>query len=363
MLLRNRLSALIDQLQQSGYQCIGPVQKKNSIAYEPIESAAELVNGIEIQQSPGKITVINSKKSLNFSWSNGAQAIKPYLFKPKQPLWRCERDENGRLEFAAVQSPVPKYAFIGVRACDVAALLIQDQHFLSDDCGDSFYQAIRSQVFLVGVDCTFPAETCFCVSTGDGPALTSGFDIALSELEEGFLLRADSAAGKQVIEKLDLETADQDSVDDFNQQLQQAKAQMTREIPVGNLYADLIKRKSSQHWEAIAERCLSCGNCTAVCPTCFCSSEYDETTLNKEQQTHVREWSSCFSTEHSYIHGSVVRSQISQRYRQWLTHKLGYWHEQFGRSGCVGCGRCINWCPVGIDLTQEIKLVLSDEES
>jgi Fe-S-cluster-containing hydrogenase component 2 len=117
-----------------------------------------------------------------------------------------------------------------------------------------------------------------------------------------------------------------------------------RQLLLGNL--------ESPRWDSIAERCLSCTNCTMVCPTCFCS-----TVTEVEELTQVdrrRQWDSCFNIDFSRVNGNPSRNSIAGRYRQWLTHKLATWHDQFGTSGCVGCGRCITWCPPGIDLTEEV---------
>jgi sulfhydrogenase subunit beta (sulfur reductase) len=107
-------------------------------------------------------------------------------------------------------------------------------------------------------------------------------------------------------------------------------------------------------WDDVAKRCLSCTNCTMVCPTCFCSTVNEVNDLAGEKTTRERVWESCFNEEHSHTAGGAVHPTTKSRYRQWLTHKLATWIDQFGTSGCVGCGRCITWCPVGIDITEEV---------
>jgi ferredoxin len=108
-------------------------------------------------------------------------------------------------------------------------------------------------------------------------------------------------------------------------------------------------------WDEIAARCLSCGNCTMVCPTCFCTNVEDVSDVTGHRAERWRRWDSCFTMSFSYIHGGSVRTSAKARFRQWMTHKLASWIDQFGTTGCVGCGRCIAWCPVGIDLTEEAQ--------
>ena len=132
---------------------------------------------------------------------------------------------------------------------------------------------------------------------------------------------------------------------------------MTRSVASGDLRDLLARNLEHPRWEEVAERCLTCGNCTMVCPTCFCTSVEDVSDLAGGEAERVRVWESCFSVEHSFLHGGSVRRSGRSRYRQWLTHKFGTWHDQFDSSGCVGCGRCIAWCPVGIDVTEELAAI------
>ena len=125
-------------------------------------------------------------------------------------------------------------------------------------------------------------------------------------------------------------------------------------MPRGDLRQLLVDSRQSEHWSEVAGRCLTCGNCTMVCPTCFCTSTTDVTDLTGEHAERWMEWASCFELDFTFIHEGPVRRTGESRYRHWLTHKLSSWHDQFGSSGCVGCGRCIAWCPTGIDITEEM---------
>ena len=146
----------------------------------------------------------------------------------------------------------------------------------------------------------------------------------------------------------------------------QAQAMQTKRMPKNNareLKDILMNNLKHPRWDEVADRCLSCGNCTMVCPTCFCHHEKETIALDTSSSEHTREWDSCFSSGHSYIHGKVVRDETKYRYRQWLTHKVATWWEQFDTSGCVGCGRCISWCPVGIDITEEVAAICEAEDN
>ncbi|MEJ2685696.1 MAG: 4Fe-4S dicluster domain-containing protein [Gammaproteobacteria bacterium] len=350
---RQQLQHLIDVLRGAGYHCVGPRVEDGAIVYGPIENEASLPRELRDRQAPGSYRLEAADGPRRFAWATGPQAVKPLAFAAREVLWQCRRDADGRLQFEApAPAPTPT-AIIGVRACDLAALAIQDRHFMEGRYPDPSYAARRRSLLLVAVHCTHPAATCFCASTGDGPEATTGFDLALHEQDAGYVVTAGSSAGEDILAHLGLEEAHPDTVAAARQEVRSAAEAQQRALPGRNLRDALFANLDHPRWKQVAERCLSCGNCTLVCPTCFCHREREEPELDGNLSRHLREWDSCFSTGHSALHGFNIRPETGQRYRQWLTHKLGSWHDQFGRSGCVGCGRCITWCPVGIDITEE----------
>ncbi len=355
------LDTLVAALMAQGYECQGPAVENGAIVMRELAETDVLPRGLQAEQAPGHYRLTQDPLNRYFAWANGPQAIKPQVFAPKESMWRVERDEAGALQFAAVLPEMPKQAIIGVRACDLAALALQDAHFLRDGRRDAHYAQRREQLFLVAVQCAVPASTCFCASTGDGPTPTTGYDISLAELAEGFVVVASSGKGEAVLSALNLLPATSQQIDAAQQQGQAAAASQTRSLPSRNLLEALMSQLEHPRWDEVAARCLACGNCTAVCPTCFCHAEGDEPSLDGHSSEHGRIWDSCFSESHGHLHGFNVRPDIRSRYRQWLIHKLATWHEQYGRSGCIGCGRCIAWCPVGIDLTEEVSALTASE--
>ncbi len=360
-LARPRAQALIDGLRGAGYRVLGPRIQDAVVGLGEIGRIDELTPGLSEQQAAGRYRLETAADGRWFGWTVGPQGLKPLLFPPREVLWRSVRDEAGGLRFESPGQTAPAVAVIGVRACDLAALALLDAHFLRGPAPDPGYAARRRRLLTVGVDCARSAPTCFCVSTGDGPMLASGYDIGLAELDDGLLVWSGTVAGAAIVEALPLERALPEQLGEAAEAGNRAAASQQRRLPSRRLARALFASLDHPRWRQVGTHCLACGSCTAVCPTCFCHAMRVAPSLTGAAADQVREWDTCFSAEHSLLHGHPLRPDPATRYRQWLTHKLGGWHAQYGRSGCVGCGRCITWCPVGIDLVAQATAIVGDD--
>jgi len=353
--------ALLDSIRARGYTIIGPRVQNDAIHYGELRSASDLPQGWTDRQEPGQYRLSPTGDSRFFAYTSGAESWKPFLFPPRSTLFRARRADGGvELEDTAGE-PAEKVAFLGVRACDLAAIAIQDRVFMGGPFVDPIYAARRSRVLLIAVNCHRPGGTCFCGSMGTGPQAVSGYDLALTEIADDgrheFLVEAGSETGERIVEAMPGHPAGEEDFLRAREVTELAAGAMGRTLDSGKTRELLFRNLNSPRWQEIAERCLACGNCTMVCPTCFCSAVEDTTDLAGETAERTRRWDSCFTASHSYIHGGSVHATTGSRYRQWMTHKFASWWDQFGSSGCVGCGRCITWCPVGIDITAEIAAI------
>lgn len=357
VLPRAGLQQLIDVLRANGYRVVGPTVRDGAVVWDTIRHVSDLPIGWRDVQEPGRYRLEQSGSDRIFGVVHGPQSLKPFTFAPREPLLQIERTTNG---FSARPTfpPHEKVAIVGVRACDLAGLAIQDHIFLKDAYRDPYYQARRDGLFLIAVNCTRALATCFCASMDTGPRARSGFDLALTELDDVFFVEAGSAAGQEMVSVLSLAPALTTLVRTAEQQIESCAGSQTRRLDRSHHPQALYDAHEHPRWDDVAARCLACGNCTMVCPTCFCHTVEERPDLIQQRAEHARLWDSCFTQDHGYIHGKNIRPTIKDRYRMWLTHKLASWIDQFGTSGCVGCGRCITWCPVGIDLTEELPALL-----
>ena len=349
------LRALFEALVADGYHVIGPAVQDGAIMLRELASAAELPFGWGVRLEPGGYRLRRRDDDAAFGHAAGPQSWKRFLHPPREKLWSATRTANG-FEVTEDAGEPPRYAFLGVRPCDLRAIEIQDR--VLGQPGSRYAQR-RSAAFVIAVNCTEPGETCFCTSMGTGPgAGESGYDLALTELADDrahrFVIDVGSERGAAVLGRIPSEPAPAAIMRRARSAVEGAADRMGRQMDAGGLRELMAGSHGAARWDDVAARCLTCGNCTMACPTCFCTAVEDTTDLTGEHAERWERWDSCFDLDFSYLHGGSVRSSAKGRYRQWLTHKLGTWHDQFGTSGCVGCGRCITWCPVGIDLTQEI---------
>jgi ferredoxin len=350
------LTRLVDMLVRLYDEVIGPVEIDGVIRLRPIRSAHELPIGVADEQETGTYRLVRTGNERRFDHAVGPDSLKAIVHPPRSPVWTMRR-RDGTLVVDPALHPARRTAVIGVRACDLRALDVLERTQTSGPHADPAFLARREELFTVAVDCTRPAPTCFCDTTGSGPAADHGHDLALTELDGPrgivYLVRAGTAAGAALVVELQLAPAPPSLVRQADLELRYATREMIREMPVRA--AQAVGQLDHPRWDDVAERCLTCGNCTAVCPTCFCTDMDDRVGLDGESATRTRVWDTCFSLEYSQLGAEPHRASPKARYRQWLSHKLGTWHDQFGESGCVGCGRCITWCPVGIDLTAEVE--------
>lgn len=357
---RQQLQQLFDILIAQGYQVIGPTISQGAIIYDEIHSASQLPQGWTDLQEPGKYRLERRTDEALFGYVVGPHSWKRYLFPPLTTVAIADRTEAGWQLTDPVQT-VPKYAFIGVRACELAAMKIQDKVFLDGGYVDPIYRARREQALIVAVNCTMAATTCFCTSMQTGPRCRAGFDLALTELSvtdnAGFTIEVGSERGALILQELRIGVASDSERQAAERARKQAESQITKHLDTTDIRNVLLSNLEHPRWAEVATRCLSCTNCTMVCPTCFCTSVNEVADLQGDHVERERKWESCFNLDFSYMNGGVIRNDIRSRYRQWLTHKLASWIDQFGSSGCVGCGRCITWCPVGIDLTEEVAAI------
>lgn len=360
------LDALIHLLVDRGYRTIGPRLVDGAVRLTDITGVADLPRGVTDEQTPGRYRTTRSDSGALFDWAVGPDSARRYLDPPKRTLVTIRRrpDPQGRARLDVAEpdpEATPPVALIGLRGCDVAGLAITHRVLAEGTHPDPFTATAMGRAMVVAVECSSPASTCFCTSMGTGPGVGRGADVVLTELDgpEGhrFVVRADTDRGSELVAALvelaPVAKAAEADLTAAKAVVQSAADAITRTLPVDGLADALLDAVDGPGWDEVAERCLSCANCTLVCPTCFCGDVVDHSDLAGVEAGRDRVWDSCFTSTHSYLHGGSVRSGTASRYRQWITHKLSTWHEQFGTPGCVGCGRCIAWCPVGIDLVDE----------
>lgn len=355
------LDQMLSMLADDGYDVIGPTVDRGAIVYDSVRSVSDLPVGWTDEQGAGHYRLKRRSDKAVFGYVVGPQSWKKLLFPSRLRLWKASRQDGGLEIQGDHEIDPPKYAFIGVRSCELHAMGIQDRVFTDGPFKDGDYAERRDGAFIVAVDCTEPGGTCFCVSMNTGPKASNGYDLSITEMlqaeDQYFVVTPGSEKGSDLLSRLPSEEATPEEYGEASSRVEAAAGKMGRVLDTDSIKEMLYANYEHPQWDDVASRCLSCTNCTMVCPTCFCSTVEDVTDLTGSEAEHWRTWDSCFNLDFSYTQGGIVRSTGRSRYRQWMTHKLATWLDQFGTSGCVGCGRCIAWCPVGIDITEEAAAI------
>jgi len=354
------LDKLLSVLKQEGYTTIGPTIREETIVYAEIGSTKDVPAGWTDEQDNGSYRLKKRKDGALFGYVVGPHSWKKFLFPPEERMWSATYGSGGFQVKPEPENPA-KFAFIGVRACELHAIAAQDKVFMRGPYANAPYKSRRDNTLIVAVNCTTAGGTCFCVSMNTGPRATAGFDLALTEIVDGgrhyFTVEVGTDTGEEIMEKVTHKDAAKTEEAAAEKAVAKAASNMGRSLDTTNIKELFYGSFNHPRWDAVAKRCLACANCTLVCPTCFCNTVEDRTDLAGKHAERWRMWDSCFVGDFSFIVGGSIRQSTKSRYRQWITHKLAYWIDQFGTSGCVGCGRCITWCPVGIDITEEARAI------
>jgi len=387
---KEHLKLIFDRLKTS-HRIISPTVEGNVIVFAEIADFHDIPAGYTEQQGRGTYRLFKNSSQLSktssqiFSFSVGPDSFKRFISPPVREIFAFEKSKKGisiidsnksgvtsNEKFFSQQFSVSNsslvtrhsslpYLFIGMRACDIAALKLLDKVFLEGPVKDTDYDSLRKNSLIVGINCLHPGDNCFCSSMSTGPEIKNGFDIAVTELDNSFLLEIGTVRGREMLNDLPIDEVSDKDLSEKASKIENCKKMIKKSIDVSELPWLIYRNLEHPRWNDVAGRCLACGNCTQVCPTCFCNSSYDYLQLSGISKktpelsgARIRTWDSCFSTNFARVHGGNFRPSRRARYRQWMSHKLSYWIDQFGSPGCVGCGRCITWCPVGIDITQEL---------
>jgi len=369
VLTPGHLGVLVDLLRGRGWTVIAPTVRDGAVVLAEVASAAELPRGAGAEQGPGRYRLQDRADGAWFAHGATANSLKAFLHPATAVEMTVRRSERAGVAVAAENewaSPAPRQAFLGVRGCDLAAIAVQDRVLRDGAVADPAYAARRDATLIVAVSCGEPSAVCFCDSMDTGPRPRGGYDLLLTELDAGgerhrFLAEAGTERGADLLDALGAAAADATDVSAADAVVAGAVSRMGRRLDPVQARELLPRSREHPQWADVASRCLACGNCTMACPTCFCTDVVDGDDASGAVARRERQWASCFALDFSYIHGGSVRTSVESRYRQWLTHKLSSWWDQFGTAGCVGCGRCIAWCPAGIDLTAEVAAIAGHE--
>jgi sulfhydrogenase subunit beta (sulfur reductase) len=274
---------------------------------------------------------------------------------PMEEMFRFRKDEEG-YQIEPPSKNDQKQLLFGVRPCDARAMAILDMTF-EDVYKDPYYLEKRKNALLVGLGCTNPCESCFCTSMGTSPTESTNVDLILIDIGDHFLVEEVTAKGKELIAKTSgLKEATKNDEAAAEKSRETAYNKVTRKLDTAGIEDKLLDSfDDEEFWNNTAAKCISCGICTLLCPTCYCFDINDE--VVKGEGTRFRSWDSCGFPLYTKMPMENPRSEKWRRVRQKVCHKYEFYPMAFDVIACTGCGRCIRLCPVNWDITRVIESV------
>ncbi|RLB29245.1 MAG: 4Fe-4S ferredoxin [Deltaproteobacteria bacterium] len=304
---------------------------------------------------------LTGDEAADLDFSNTRLSPKSLLFPQSERMFEFTLDETNEDSHILKETPkeYPPAVVFGIRPCDAKALRLVNVNFDNPEFTDPWWAKRLDSMTFIGLGCNDPCSTCFCTSVGCGPFHEEGLDILLFDLGERYLAKALTDKGEQLLGQGGFqEDADVDTRKRAGELKKEAEHKISSHVPTDKLKdKDLLNLFDAPFWDEVAFACINCGTCTFLCPTCWCFDIQDE--VSKNQGDRIRNWDSCmFPLFTLHASGHNPRSEKVQRARQRFMHKLKYYVDKYGNGvACVGCGRCVNYCPVNIDIREVFKLM------
>jgi len=298
--------------------------------------------------------VVDKFDNLVMDYPKTVKSPKEFLFPQTELL--CSYKFNGKdVDIVTEDIKDRKRVLVGIHPCDVKAILILDKLF-DWDYRDEHYFARRENTLLISLTCQSPDWSCFCTSIEGSPHGKEGTDVHITDMGDSYYVETKSPKGEALIKgqsSLFSEASEEDKkkVEDLEKQV---TAKLPGKIDTGKIKENLDHVFEHKVWDTVSAKCVHCGACAYLCPTCHCFDITDEG--NYEEGKKFRCWDACMAGHFTRMAGGHnPRNAVKTRYRQRIYHKFNYYKKNFDTIACVGCGRCITECPTGMDLVKTLQ--------
>jgi len=296
----------------------------------------------------------SAEREVLFDFYNSKRTPKEFLFPQSETLLSFYREERG-VEVSASEQPSKVRVIFGIRPCDAQSLSLLDNVFITTKYQDPYYRGKRQNTIIVGMGCNYPQISCFCTSVGGDPFGEEGLDLLFVDLGDRYLFLPLTLRGEEIMGKLkEGKEAQEKDFQLFEEAHQRSRERIRSQVKVEGVPEKLNHLFEHNFWDKVHEKCLGCGICTYLCPTCHCFDLVDEAVNSSGRR--IRNWDSCmFPLFTLHASGHNPRPTNKERMRQRIMHKFNYTVKNFGKIFCVGCGRCVRECPVNLDIRKVVN--------